>query len=172
MIGKQVFISYAKEDSAVAKRIYNDLKGIGVNVWLDSEDLLPGQNWKLTIRESIKESSYFLALLSSNSVSKKGFVQKELKMALDITDELPKNEIFILPVRVDDCKPIDEKLEELQWCDLFPDYDAGVEKIMRVVAPLTDLNFENFENRIPNTCQNSLELKAVQLILKARLSKT
>jgi hypothetical protein len=149
MIGKQVFISYAKEDSEIATKIYYDLKRAGVKAWLDSKDLLPGQNWKLTIREAINESSYFLALLSSNSVSKKGFIQKELKMALDITDELPKTEIFILPARIDDCKPIDESLQDLHWCDLFPNYDAGIETITRVVAPLIDLDFENFEKGIP-----------------------
>lgn len=149
MISKQVFISYAREDSKIAKRIYFDLKRAGVKVWIDSEDLLPGQNWRLTIREAIRESSYFLALLSSDAVSRKGFVQKELKMALDMADELPKTEIFVLPVRIDDCRPTDERLQDLHWCDLFLNYDTGIEKIMHVVAPLIDLDFENFESGIP-----------------------
>ncbi len=46
---------------------------------MDRKDILIGQNWQL----AIQKSSYFLALLSSNSVSKAGYVQKELRMALD-----------------------------------------------------------------------------------------
>jgi hypothetical protein len=38
----------------------------------------------------------FLALLSQNSVTKRGYVQKELSEALDILDEFPSSEIFII----------------------------------------------------------------------------
>jgi len=129
---KKVFISYAKEDYEVAKQLYEDLKRSGLTPWLDSEELLPGQRWKVVVNQAIKDSSYFLALLSSNSISKNGFVQKELKMALEILDEIPTNKIFIIPIRLDDCKPTDVKLQDLHWVDLFPSYKTGLEKIMLV----------------------------------------
>jgi len=126
---KQVFISYAREDKEIARELYSDLKKIGLNPWLDIENLLGGHNWRSAINQAINESSYFIALLSSNSISKRGYVQKELKIALDLLDEFPKDEIFIIPVRLDDCKPIDEKIEELNWVDLSPSYKEGFEKI-------------------------------------------
>jgi hypothetical protein len=46
----KVFISYARKDKEVARSLYNDLKNAGVQAWLDTEDLLPGQNWKREIR--------------------------------------------------------------------------------------------------------------------------
>ena len=67
---KTVFISYAREDSAAAKRLYRDLKDAGLTPWLDNESLLPGQNWELEIRKAIKRSTYFLVVLSSNSADK------------------------------------------------------------------------------------------------------
>ncbi len=131
----RVFISYAREDKAMAQRLYDDLKKNGVAPWLDVEALLPGQNWKLEIGTAIRNCDYFLALLSSQSVSKQGYVQKELKTALDILGECPKSKIFIIPVRIDDCQPIDEELKELHWLDLFSSYDRGLAKILQVLKP-------------------------------------
>ena len=108
---KKVFISYAREDIETARRLYSDLKKAGVDTWLDCEKLLVGQNWKVMIRKAIRESSYFLALLSENSLSKQGYVQKELKIALDMLDERSPEDVFVLPARLDDCKPADERLE-------------------------------------------------------------
>ena len=129
----QVFISYAREDIATAKRLYQDLKTAGVKPWMDEFDLLVGQNWKATITQTIEKSDFFLALLSSNSLSKRGYVQKELRRAMSVLEEMPPTDIFILPARLEDCKPEDERLRDLNWADLFPDYDAGLTKLIRVL---------------------------------------
>jgi sulfatase modifying factor 1 len=131
----RVFISYAREDKATAQRLYDDLKKNGADPWLDDENLLPGQHWELEIGKAIKSCDYFLALLSSQSVSKQGYVQKELKTALDILGECPKSRIFFIPARLDDCEPIDEELKGLHCADLFPSYDRGLAKILRALSP-------------------------------------
>jgi hypothetical protein len=132
----KVFISYAREDLEIAKKLYCDLKRAGVKPWMDKEDLLPGQNWRILIPKAIQESKYFLAVLSSHSLTKRGFVQKELKMALDILEEFPAAEdIFIIPIRIEDCKPEDENLKYLHWADFFPSYEEGLSQILRVLAP-------------------------------------
>lgn len=128
----KIFLSYAKEDVNIASRLYHDLKQAGMIPWMDCEDILPGQNWRTTIRQVIHDCSFFLALLSSKSVSKKGFVQKELKIALEILEEFPESDIFIIPVRIDDCKPNDEVLEKLHWVNLFPSYEKGFHQVLRV----------------------------------------
>lgn len=128
---KKVFISYAKEDSDLAKKIYDDLKHAGVIPWMSGEDLSPGEKWKIRITQAIRESDYCLMLLSANSVSKRGYIQKEQKIATDVSEEYPDDQIFIIPVRIEPCKPINEVLQNLQWVDLFPSYEAGFEKILR-----------------------------------------
>ena len=107
---KTIFISYANEDSEIAKKLYYDLKKEGFIPWIDFEDLKPGQNWKDAIADSIKKCSYFIALLSNNSISKRGYVQREVKDALKILDEMPPNKTFIIPLRIDDCKPLSKEL--------------------------------------------------------------
>lgn len=119
----------------MALRLYDDLRRAGVSPWLDRKKLLPGQNWQRVITQALQDSAYILTLLSSHSVTKRGYVQKELKAALDLVDEFPPSKIFIIPVRLDDCRPSDERLMELHWVDLFPAYEEGLSRILRVLLP-------------------------------------
>jgi len=149
----QVFISYAREDYHIAKRLYEDFKVHGIKPWLDKEDLLVGQNWHIAIDQAIKKSNFFCALLSSKSVSKIGYVQKELKKALNILDNYPSSDIYLLPVRINDCEPLDEKLLNIHWTDLFPSYTAGLQKILRVIVPnyqYKKINTDATDNKIYN----------------------
>lgn len=129
---KNIFISYAKEDIEVAGRIYDDLRKAGLNPWFDRESLLPGQRWKSEIHKAIRNCRYFLALLSTQSVTKKGYVQKEIKEAIDVLDEFPESTVFIIPARINECSPSHERLHDLHWVDLFPSYEDGLAKILRV----------------------------------------
>ncbi|MCP4106451.1 MAG: toll/interleukin-1 receptor domain-containing protein [Desulfobacteraceae bacterium] len=129
----KIFISYGEEDSETAKRLYDDLKASGFAPWMNKKNILPGQNRKLEIRQAIMESSYFLVLLSEKFISGRGYFQKELKTALEILEQMPPSDIFILPVRLDDCKPSYENLQDIQHTDLFPSYEKGFRQIVRVL---------------------------------------
>ncbi|MCP4351968.1 MAG: TIR domain-containing protein [Desulfobacterales bacterium] len=126
----KVFISYAREDLEIARKLYHDLRKAGVKPWLDEEDLLPGQKWEAKIEKVIRGSLYFLAVLSSNSVTKQGVVQKEVKIALDVLKGCTPNQDFIVPVRIDECEPEYKELKERHWVDLFPSYENGFKKIL------------------------------------------
>jgi len=68
----KVFISYAHEDYDSSYNLYKDLKNSGIDVWFDKEDLLPGAKFDFEIRNVIKKSSYFIAMISKNSVNQPG----------------------------------------------------------------------------------------------------
>ena len=128
----RVFICHAKEDLGAASRLYNDLKShTNLTLWLDKDDLLPGQNWKIEIKKAIKNSRYFIVLFSSISVRKKGYMQKEVKFALDVFDEFPEGEIFAIPVRLDDCQIAYEKFKDIERVDMFPDWNEGLQRLLR-----------------------------------------
>jgi len=138
-----VFISYAKEDSEKANRLYHELLAIpGVTPWLDSKNLLPGARWKLEIMEALKTCDLFVLLLSNHSVSKNGFVQKEISEALEKLKNFPPDRIFIVPARLDDCHPKHPELHEIQWVDLFPDWKSGFVLIMKTIQQLMGKPFE------------------------------
>lgn len=135
---KRIFISYAKEDKDFAEKLYRDLKQAGEWPWLDSVDLIPGQPWEATIRKAISDSAYFIALLSSRSVKKKGTVNKEISHAIDIAKELPEGDVFIIPARIDECDPSFEALKKLHWADLFPSYKNGFDILLRAFKYTTE----------------------------------
>jgi hypothetical protein len=128
-----VFISYASEDYEAARKLYEDLNKGGFTPWLDKEALIAGQNWKTAINKAIKESRYFIPIFSSVSVAKRGYVQKEFNYALDVFDEFPESQIFVIPVRLDDCEIPFEKLKDIEYVDLFPNWDKGMQRIIRAM---------------------------------------
>jgi len=106
----------------------------GVTFWFDQVDLIPGQRWKSAITAAIRSAKYFLALLSKHSMSKRGFVQKELQEALDVLDQIPHSGVFLIPARLDDCQPAHERLQELHRVDLFPSFEEGLATLRRVLT--------------------------------------
>ncbi len=127
---KTVFISYAREGSEASEKLYNDLKSVGLIPWRDKDVIKPGQNWKIAIRKGIKNSRDFIPLFSSKSVEKIGYIQKEFKYAIDNYDQFPESEIYLIPARLDNCNIPFEKLVDIQYVDLFPDWNKGITQIL------------------------------------------
>ena len=114
----KIFISYAKEDLSKVKPIYNMLKKEGYKVWIDFVELIPGQEFDLEIQKAIETSDIFLAILSKNSVDKKGYFQKELKKGVETLEYFPAGQIYFIPVRIENCDmPL--KLNSIQWCNYY-----------------------------------------------------
>jgi len=150
-----VFICYAKEDLKTAKRLYDDLERAGIAVWLNKKKLVVGQNWKLEIKKAMQHSRYILTLLSSHSVSKSGYVQEELREALDMQARMPLDQIRIIPVRLDECDPTHEQLRDLHWLDLFESYEEGLQQILQLFPTLPDTNRISVEARSPRPLEDS-----------------
>ncbi|MBN1189361.1 MAG: toll/interleukin-1 receptor domain-containing protein [Dehalococcoidales bacterium] len=100
----KVFISYVHENIDLARKLFMQLKTIpNIEPWLDKECISPGLRWRPAIRKEIRESRFFIALISKRCATKRGFFQTEMKEALDILSEFPEDQIFIIPVRLENC---------------------------------------------------------------------
>jgi hypothetical protein len=119
---KFVFISYAREDQAQASNLYRALQRRGHEPWMDKQGLIPGQEWESVIRKAIGRADYFVALMSSKSVTKRGFIQKEIRFALDVLGEIPPGRIFFIPARLEPCD-VPDIIRHLHWVDLQKDED-------------------------------------------------
>jgi hypothetical protein len=117
----QIFLSYAREDKEKVENLYQKLSETGFKPWMDTKDILPGERWPSSIRRAIRGSDFFLACLSANSIEKRGWVQREIKQALDILQGMLDRDIYLIPVRLEDCE-VPESLRDIQWVDLFEDY--------------------------------------------------
>jgi hypothetical protein len=129
----RIFVAYAIEDSALADRLFADLEACGYAPWLDRRKLLPGQNWPRRIQEAIESSDFFVACYSRNSVGKRGGFQAEIRYALDCATRVPLDDVFLIPVRLDDCRVPGRIQRETQYIDLFPEWKEGIESIVRIV---------------------------------------
>jgi formylglycine-generating enzyme required for sulfatase activity len=115
-----VFLCHSSSDKPTVRELYRKLSAEGwMDVWLDEEKILPGQDWDYEIDRALDNSDAVIVTLSTGSVSKEGYVQKELRFALDIALEKPEGTIFILPVRLDDCER-PRRLRPIQGIDYFP----------------------------------------------------
>jgi len=113
----KVFLCHASGDKPAVRDLYKRLITEGVDAWLDQEKLLPGQNWRVEIPRAVREADVVVICLSNKSITKEGYIQKEIKFALDSADEKPEGAIFLIPARLEDCV-VPEQLSRWQWVDL------------------------------------------------------
>jgi len=126
----RVFLCHSSGDKPAVIELYKRLVKDGIDAWLDKEKLIPGQDWQVEISKAVKNSDIILVCLSSQSVTKEGFVQKEIKFALDVADEKPEGIIFIIPVRLENCD-VPERISKFHWVDLFS--DDGYERLLKAL---------------------------------------
>jgi hypothetical protein len=110
----RVFLSYAREDRAVVERIYDILLAAGHQPWMDARDLVPGEAWDHAIRRAIHAAEFFVSCFSAHSILKRGYFQKEITIALDLWQERLVDDIYLIPIRLDDTEP-DERFRKIQW---------------------------------------------------------
>jgi hypothetical protein len=138
----QIFLSYAREDEEKVEKLYQRLSDVGFKPWMDKKDILPGEKWPSSIRRAIRDSDFFLVCLSTNSVKKRGWVQKEMKQALGLWQEKLEDDIYLIPVRLEDCEA-PESLREFQWVDLFE--EGGSEQLVRAIRVGMERQLSDFE---------------------------
>ena len=133
----RIFLAYAEEDRAHVKKLYHALRSAGFEPWLDREKLLPGQNWPRAIERAIELSDFFLGCFSRRSTVKRGHFQCELRYALDLATHMPLEDIFLVPARLDDCEVPRHIARSTQYVDLFPDWDAGIDRLVKMMRRQT-----------------------------------
>lgn len=123
----RVFLCHSSGDKPAVRKLYRRLRDDNIQSWLDEEDLLPGQDWAVEIPKAVRAADIVLVCLSQGSTTKTGYVQKEIKHALDVADEQPEENIFIIPVKLEECE-VPNRLSRWQWVNLFE--ERGYERLM------------------------------------------
>jgi hypothetical protein len=129
----RVFIAYVEEDMAAAKKLYAAFEHCGFRPWLDRKNLLPGQNWPRAIESAIQMSNFFVACFSQRSIGKRGSFHSELRFALNCAVQVPLDEIFFIPLRLDRCEVPRNISRRIQYLDLFPNWRQGVATVVAVM---------------------------------------
>ena len=126
----KIFLSYARADSAQVEQLYQKLAQAGHKPWMDTHDILPGEQWQQAIKKAVRKADFFIACLSNNSVNRRGMIQKEIKEALDVWEGQTSSDIYLIPLRLEVC-PMPEELERFQWVDIFA--SDGWDKLIKAI---------------------------------------
>jgi TIR domain/Sel1 repeat len=124
-----VFISHASKDSAIARTICEALEHRGLNCWISSRDIQPGENFQVAIVRAIRSVKAMVLVFSSNA-SNSEEIAKELALA-------GQSHLVVIPVRVEDVTPDDAFAYEFatrQWVDVFDDWEQAIQRLVRQLS--------------------------------------
>jgi hypothetical protein len=155
---QNVFISYAKEDIDAAEKLFDFLSSHSYDPWLDKKKLLPGQQWNTEIKLALKKADFIILLLSKTSVAKRGFVQREFRLALEYCEEKLDTDIYIIPCKMDNCD-VPEKLQKYQWVEL--NAQNSFEQILLSLNRQRDKYLE--EEKLKIALNTSFEFKEIKI---------
>ncbi len=126
----KVFLCHASTDKPKVRELYRYLRRRGINPWFDEEHLVGGQDWQVEIPKALSTSDAIIICLTKNSVDKEGYVQNEIKFALDKALGMPEGRIFLIPVKFEECE-VPSTLSRYQWVDLT--IESGYAKMMKAL---------------------------------------
>lgn len=125
-----VFISYSRADSDLARKLNDALQIQGKMTWFDQESIASGSDFQQEIYRGIKASDNFLFILSPRSVSSP-YCKDEVEYAA----KLNKRFVTVLhrPVNPSDLHP---ELAKVQWIDFNQheqDFNANFNQLVRTL---------------------------------------
>ena len=118
------FMSYSRDDADLQRRIVAELRGHGINVWVDTENLIPGSPaWEREIERSIRSAAGVIVLLSPGSNNSE-WVRREISF----TEQNGKR-LFPILVSGDEDDSIPLRLSNHQYVDLRSNFHHGMEEL-------------------------------------------
>ena len=123
------FISYSREDANLQRRISAELRGRGINVWVDIENLIPGSPaWEREIERSIRGAAGVIALLSPDSHDSE-WVRREISFA-----EQNDKRVFPVLIRGEEDDSIPLRLSNHQRVDLRRNFQSGLDELANALS--------------------------------------
>jgi hypothetical protein len=138
-----VFISYVHEDSHRVDQLQRTLEAAGIQVWRDTADLWPGQDWREEIRRAITGNALvFIACFSQAGLARGiSYQNEELTLAIEQLRRRRPDDSWLIPVRFDECEipGLDigggRTLSSIQRVDVFGDHlDDGAARLVAAVT--------------------------------------
>jgi TolB-like protein len=150
---KAVFLSYASQDAAAARRICDALRKAGHEVWFDQSELRGGDAWDAAIRKQVKDCALFIPLISTNTDSRsEGYFRREWNLAVNRMLDMAEDQPFLMPVVIDETSEIlarvPERFRERQWTRL-PDGATPADFAERVTKLLAGAPATAFATSAP-----------------------
>jgi len=115
-VGGRLFLSHASEDAETIKELANQLRTAGVDVWLDLDEIKPGDNWMECLESGLRECDSFAVYVGRLGIAR--WINREVRVALDRNAKDP--EFRVIPILGPGADPeaLPTFLIQHQWLDL------------------------------------------------------
>lgn len=97
---RQIFVSHARQDAALAQRLAADLEARGYPIWIAPDSIRPGEKWVEAISRGLEESGVFVVLLTEHAVASR-WVRDETNVAIELRNE---GRVEFVPLQVRACR--------------------------------------------------------------------
>lgn len=139
-----VFISYVRDDTLMVQRLCVELNDAGINVWLDRNNIFPGERWRRAIRRAIIEGACFIACFSEKYAQRTStYMNEEILLAIDELRQHPNDRVWFIPIKLTPCEIPDrqigggETLLDLQYVELFDNWTIGLRNIISTIQSVS-----------------------------------
>jgi len=126
----QIFISYSRMDREFVDELIGQVENHGFDVWVDRKDIGGGKEWRAAISQAISECSFFMLVLSPNSVDSRKVTQE-----VSLADEQGRK---IIPIRYQQCDiphELNLQLAGLQWIDFVENsHEEAMDQLFRALG--------------------------------------
>jgi hypothetical protein len=110
----QAFFSYAREDGPMALEFRARVKQVGIDVWMDTEELSPATLWESEIEHAIARSEIFVAFITPHYLR-----SSACRLEVEQANRQRKRLFPVIDTSIDD-QQIPEMLGRFHWFRLEP----------------------------------------------------
>jgi hypothetical protein len=157
-----VFFSYSRANDRIALAIVNQLRKMGVKIWIDHSDIPLGQRWDREVEAALSSCAAVLVLLTTDTASSEN-VLDEIDYAMDRAKP-------IVPLLLEQCD-IPLRLGRLQYVDFTNDYQLGLDQCWGFICKFLSLPCDQHSRRKPGSAKfvnPALSMTVKSLNLSAR----
>jgi len=161
----RTFLSYPSERLEDAKRVYRFVRSVGVDCWLDKENLIGGQEWNRERSRAQTEADLFFLICSDETVNRNGVIQREIADALEASKDRVIGQLYIVPLRISDVE-LPKELASKQYIDLF-----GPKSWQAELAKTLKVKFGELRQDIPEVLEVALATSSSGLKIPIELNE-
>ena len=126
-----LFLSHAGDEAVAAREIARRLRKAGLGVWLDIEELKPGDRWMESLEVAITQADAFAVYVGRAGVAH--WVDREVRLALDRNTRDASFRVIPVLGPGADPRSLPPFLRQHQWLDLRAAEAVDLQKLVDVI---------------------------------------
>lgn len=119
-----LYLCYTREDALIATQLVEDLTDLGVTIWFDLQEIVPGADWAAAQEAAIKNSEGMIFLLSPEAMTRE-HMRREISMAFE-----NGKPVYLAATRR---SPFREWMKGLPLADFRESYEDGLDALLLLI---------------------------------------